>query len=270
MEKNKNKDVEFWHEINSFTENLLLKNIVTEDGSEYFKKNSLNFRCDEFTTTHKEKHVLFSGCSNTYGVGLKKEETWPYKVYNKINKIEECSGYFNIAESGNSIYKIVLDIFKYCKTFGKPDIIFINLPDQYRFFDFNENKYVAIKYTNKNFFNFIKLLNYNIYFMLEEYCSSNNIQLFTFSWSYREKNRLTLNNFNLENDSTNEVFKEYNLKSFYYIDIKEMYNQLFLLQESSKIPDIVSYNRSRDDSHFGIGYHVFWSDFIFNKYLNNQ
>ena len=78
----------WFHPIQGFSEELDTHGIEKEDGSEY-KINSHGYRCDEFTTNHKGKHVLFSGCSNTYGVGLKKEEVWAYKVYNKINKTEE-------------------------------------------------------------------------------------------------------------------------------------------------------------------------------------
>lgn len=247
--------ISYWANIQSFTKNLVLTENLKEDGSEYFKKNSLGFRCDEFKKTHNEKHILFSGCSSTYGVGLKKEEVWSYKTYNEIKKLIDCSGYFNIAIGGNSIYRIILDIFKYCNNFGNPDIIFINLPDQYRFFDFDykEKEYKQIKYNDKKFFNFIKLLNYDIYTMLEQYCNSNNIKLFSFSWSI------------LDDDSTNEVFKNYNFETFYYINEKELFNKMVFLKEKN---DSIFFEKARDDKHYGTGYHIFWNNFIFEKYVN--
>jgi hypothetical protein len=99
-----------------------------------FKVNSLLFRSDEFIRNHKGKHILFSGCSNTYGYGLYNHETWPWTVYNKIKEKEEVSGYYNIAVPGTGVFEIVSNIFKYMNMYRKPDVIFINIPHPGRFY----------------------------------------------------------------------------------------------------------------------------------------
>lgn len=255
----------WFHPIQGFSEELDTHSIEKEDGSDY-KINSYSYRCDEFTTNHKGKHVLFSGCSNTYGVGLKKEEVWAYKVYNKINETEGSSGYFNIGLGGNNIINCILNIFKYCKKFGNPDLIFINLPSQNRFFNFNENEkqYRVVENLGLSKIHHIeKLTFYNYYLMLEQYCSSNNIKLFSFTWDNYDQHFLN-KNINKIYESVSIVFKNYNFKTFYYINEKEMLNDLFLLKQkdNNKFFDI-----ARDNMHRGTGAHTYWSNFIYNKYL---
>jgi len=258
----------WWHNIEGFSEELDRHPIETKDGSDY-KINSHGYRCDEFTTIHRNKHVLFSGCSNTYGVGLKKEEIWAYKVYNKINETDGSSGYFNLGLVGNNIINSILNIFKYCKKFSNPDIIFINLPSQNRFFNFDEDKktYRIVENSNLTKTHHIeKLTFYNYYLMLEQYCSSNNIKLFSFTWDNYDQHFLN-KNINKIYESVNVIFKNYNFKTFYCINEKEMLNDLFLLKQKD---DNEFFDIARDNMHKGTGAHTYWSDFIYNKYLEKQ
>ena len=258
----------WFHPIQGFSKKLDRHKIPEEDGSNY-KVNSYNFRCDEFTTTHKGKHVLFSGCSNTYGVGLKKEEVWAYQVYNRINEESGSSGYFNIGLKGNNIINSILNIFKYCKEFGNPDIIFINLPSQNRFFNFDENekKYRIVENLSLSKIHYIeKLTFYNYYLMLEQYCSSNKIKLFSFTWDTYAQHFLN-KNIDKIYESVNVVFKNYNFKTFYYINEEEMLNSLFLLKQKD---DNKFFDVARDNMHKGTGTHTYWSNFIYNKYLESK
>lgn len=233
------------------------ESVLSEDA---LKVNSYNFRCDEFIKTHEKKHILFSGCSNTYGTGLTKEETWAHRVYENFEKTYGCSGYFNLGLKGNNIYSSILNIFKYCKHFGNPEIIFINLPESRRFFGFDEKE---LKYKIKNYhkidknFYINKFLIYNTYLILEQYCYSNNIKLFSFTYDYLNKDGF---------ECTNELFKEFNFKSFYYINQDKTIEDLFLLKEknNNKYFDI-----ARDKRHKGTGWHLWWSNFIWNKHLEN-
>jgi len=254
-------DFVFWHEIQGFSKKLddyyekeknlkILKN---------YKLNSYGFRSDEFIKNHNKKHILFSGCSYTFGTGLTKEETWAYNVYKKIDEQEGCSGYFNIGISGNSINNSIVNIFKYCKDFGNPDVIFINLPESRRFFGFDEKKSkYRITYHEKNdyIFKINILVTYNNYLMLEQYCKSNNIKLFSFSYdTYKVKDMIP----------TNELFRNFNFKSFYYIDDKKMQKELFLLKQEH---DSEFFDFARDtNKHKGVGWNIWWCNFIYNKYL---
>jgi hypothetical protein len=258
----------WWHPIQGFSEELDKHRIEDEDGSEY-KVNSYTYRCDEFIINHKDKHVLFSGCSNTYGVGLKKEEVWAYKVYNKINEIEKTSGYFNLGLGGNNIINSILNIFKYCKKFGNPDLIFINLPSQARFFNFKEDdqEYRIIENLGLSEIHHIeKLTFYNYYLMLEQYCNSNNIKLFSFTWDNYDQHFLKKNIEKIY-ESVNTTFKKYNFKTFYYIDEEDMLNNLFFLKQKY---DNEFFDTARDNKHRGTGAHTYWSNFIYNKYLEKN
>jgi hypothetical protein len=262
------KEFEWWHQIQGFSEELDIHPLESQDGSDY-KNNLHGYRCDEFTTIHKKKHVLFSGCSNTYGVGLKKEEVWAYKVYNKINETDGSSGYFNLGLGGNNIINSILNIFKYCKKFGNPDVIFINLPSQNRFFNFQETtkQYRIVENSSLSKTHHIeKLTFYNYYLMLEQYCVSNKIKLFSFTWDTYDQHFLNKYT-NKIYPSVNGVFKKYNFKTFYYINEEEMLNNLFLLKQKNNNE---FFDIARDNLHRGTGVHTYWSDFIYNKYLEKQ
>jgi hypothetical protein len=255
----------WWHSIQGFSEELDSNKIPKEDGSDY-NLNSDGYRCDEFIKTHINKHILFSGCSNTYGIGLKKEEVWAHRVYNNINELEGCSGYFNIGLSGNNIINSILNIFKYCKKFGNPNVIFINLPSQNRFFDFDksENKYRIVEnLTLSKTHSIEKLMFYNYYFMLEQYCNANNIKLFSFTWDIYDEYFIK-NKTNKFYESVNTIFKKHNFKSFYYIDKHDMANNLFLLKKEHNNK---FFDTARDKMHKGTGTHIYWSNFIYGKYL---
>jgi hypothetical protein len=269
-------NIKFWHEIRGFSDKLddyyiLTKNIKTIQEEELkifgstlsedaFNVNSYNYRCDEFIKKHNRKHILFSGCSYTFGTGLTKEETWANQVYKKFDDKYGCSGYFNLGLKGNNIYSSILNIFKYCKNFGNPEAIFINLPESKRFFDFDkkESKY-KITYYNKvdDSFYINKLITYNTYLMLEQYCNSNNIKLFSFTYDCLDKDGF---------ECTNELFKKFNFKTFYYINQEKMVEDLFLLKQTKNNK---YFDLARDKRHRGTGWNLLWSDFIWKKYLES-
>ena len=274
---NDNAVFNFWHQIRGFSPKLddyyLLKTNIDTIQKEELKifgstlsedalnVNSFNYRCDEFIKNHNKKHVLFSGCSYTFGTGLTKEETWANQVYKKLDKKYGCSGYFNLGLKGNNIYSSILNIFKYCRYYGNPEIIFINLPESRRFFGFDEkeSKYKITYYNqaDKNFY-INKLIIYNTYLMLEQYCNSNNIKLFSFTYDYLNKNGF---------ECTNELFKNFNFKTFYYINEKTMLEELFLLKQNNEVK---YFDIARDKRHRGTGWNIWWSNFIYNKYLESK
>jgi hypothetical protein len=45
-----------------------------------YRLNKYGFRSDEFTEEECRESITFIGCSNTFGVGLRKEDTWTHKV----------------------------------------------------------------------------------------------------------------------------------------------------------------------------------------------
>jgi hypothetical protein len=231
----------------AFSENFICTHdLVVQD------TNSQKFRSDEFTNIHDGKHIVFSGCSNTFGVGLEKEEGWAWKTYKKITENEKCSGFFNLGAGGTGIIHMVINIFKYCKKYGNPDVIFINLSNQNRSFHYFHNlEGYSLKFDDALDMKNIQLHNFQHYFMLEQYCMSNNIKLYSFTWDHA-KNK----------DSTASSFEKYNFKTFYDYQGKELQNYLM----SSKNKDVEYFLKARDNLHQGIGYNDFWSDFIYDKY----
>ena len=99
-----------------------------------FKLNSQGLRCDEFTKSHEGKtHILFAGCSYTFGDGLPLEHIWAYKTYNHLSSmLGDTSGYFNVATPSASILSISLQILKYTSMYGYPDMLLVMMPDSDR------------------------------------------------------------------------------------------------------------------------------------------
>jgi len=218
--------------------------------------NSNGYRSDEFTKNHNGHHILFSGCSYTFGSGLLIDEVWSKRVYDRICKDKLCSGYFNLGVSGSSIFNQITDIFKYCKTYGNPDCIFLNIPDLYRFytFDLNDNNVYDGSYDEESL-NMLELLSFNYYLMLDRYCESNNIKLFCISWSIIGESKTDKFSKNIQS-----------FKSFYKMNIFNIANHVLLYKKNNK--DDTYSELSRDNGHVGNAYHDYWARFIYKKYLD--
>lgn len=254
--------------LNSNILNVYKKNLID---SKYLQQYNLNilkeevneqmFRSDRFIKNHDKFHVVFSGCSNTWGTGILKEELWTYRLYNLISQNKECSGYFNLGIIGSSTASIIINLFKYFKLYGNPDLIFINFPDLLRFFCYDEvnEKYYDAFY-KKDSQKILNLINFNYYFMLEEYCKSNNIQLYSFSWT-GAKQRFLFSHEVLENPF--ELFKTY-----YKIDSEDMYYNLRKEKDLDKNNKYLEF--ARDRMHPGTSFHKYWSNFIYNEYKKNK
>lgn len=68
--------------------------------------------------------LLTAGCSQTFGVGLNENETWPYFLSKNNNKT-----YNKMSYPGGSTYHIVNNLFKYFEFYGNPKSIFCVFPD---------------------------------------------------------------------------------------------------------------------------------------------
>jgi hypothetical protein len=227
-------------------------------------KNEINdngFRSDNFTTVHNGKHILFAGCSYTWGSGLKIDEVWSKITYNKISKDTKCSGFFNIGVPGTSIINQIFYIFKYCNIYGNPDIIFLNIPDLKRFYFYNrkDKNFYDGGYHGEFIENTIERLSFEYYYMLEQYCIINGIKLYSFSWYLSEKNTRS---FMRNGRTTDSVLK--NFKTFYKYSQNEAIDFIFEYKEKNKEDKFL--DLSRDKDHLGTAYHAFWSQFILDKF----
>ena len=91
--------------------------------------NSYGLRSDEFKSTHNERHILFAGCSFTFGEGLPYMQNWSGKLFNMISEGVSLSGFFNLGYSGGSVDYICNSIYKYVELFGSPSNLFVLFPD---------------------------------------------------------------------------------------------------------------------------------------------
>lgn len=249
------------------------------------KVNSYNFRSDEFKKNHDGLHILFTGCSVTYGVGLYSQETWSYKLYNKIKKTENVSGYYNLSISGSSIMEIVTNIFKYVKMYNKPDVIFLNLPDLARFYfihnssdssilhpqdwdyfyDKKDNEYCytgVVTHNSSKLNKFIESLKLNVYeylLMLNVFCKENNIKLYTFSYIDRTYNFLTTKT---------------DLDNFYLINHKKMDNLIAEYIRNNPNDDFAIFARDQLGidvlPHPGTAVNHAWAEIMYNYYKENN
>ncbi len=266
------------------------------DSPDPLQVNSLLFRSDEFKKEHEGKHILFSGCSNSYGVGLYNNEIWPWIVYNKIKEKEKVSGYYNLAITGIGTFNIVADIFKYIDTYSKPDTIFINLPNLSRFYSMPIYKDRVLDFTKE--FNFLKtfpswhhtvpsnaeddnirpksawaeqkpvekhhlihaerfIYVYQYLMMLETFCKANNIELYIFS----------------HNLSTNWFLDQTDLDSFKNIsrtknDIKLTNDLMFEYISLNKNDNFTI--TSRDGVHEGTAYQYAWAELAYSWYKKDH
>jgi hypothetical protein len=212
--------------------------------------NDLGFRSDEFKKNHKGSHILFLGCSYTWGTGLYLEEVWSKMLYEKIKKEQPTSGFFNLAIPGDSLYSSITNAFKYFKNFGNPDVLFFNIQDIKRFYAYNKENNVfhrSIVSDNK----VLELMSYQYYYMLDQYCTANNINLISFTWCL-EYDTHPLDTF----------------KSFNYPEIKNISD--FILKCKNENPKGKESLIARDGHHMGTAYHKYWLDYAYDKYKNTK
>ena len=218
--------------------------------------NSDGYRSDEFTKTHEGLHILFSGCSNTYGDGLEEHEIWAKQLYDKIKMKENLSGFFNIATPGQGITYIVFHIFKYIDNFGKPDVIFINLPVPRRFVshDNENNRYVYTNYfepteDNLSLWFTIPFIEYQYLYMLEQYCKSLGTTLIYGTW-----------------DQKSYLYHTYkSLDSFIDINDEAKIAQYAIDHSEDKYT-----LNARDNIHYGTAFHNVWAEAMYNRYMETK
>jgi hypothetical protein len=102
------------------------------NASYHAKLNSFGFRSDEFKKMHDQPHILFAGCSETFGEGGELEDSWAYKTYLDLSGSIGSSGYFNIGFPGKGYQDIINLCMQYWNTHAKPDYIMIAFPSLLR------------------------------------------------------------------------------------------------------------------------------------------
>ena len=93
---------------------------VIEHGQTIYNLNKNGYRSPDFC---KNVDILTSGCSFTYGAGVPENYIWP-QILSNLSNLK----YNNLGFSGNSVGKIIRDIFSYFKEFGHPKYLFCLFP----------------------------------------------------------------------------------------------------------------------------------------------
>lgn len=166
-----------------------------------YKLNKYFFRSDNFKKEHDGSHVLFAGCSESFGEGGNVEDNWTYKLYKEIEKNNKVSGYFNLSVSGGSWEDIFRNVICYINKFGKPNYLFMLMPNILRFHEWDENqcgwKFVTKNYLANSDLDDDRYLYFSVFpywtLLLQiflEYCKLNNIKVIWSTWHVPEQTNI--------------------------------------------------------------------------------
>jgi len=232
-----------------------------------YKINSHGFRSIHFEKINKNKiSMLTAGCSQTFGHCLPNELRWANMLASKID--QNNMQHFDLSSLGASIELIVKNIFSFIRNYGSPNYIFINFPDMYRGFRFDEKHLIYrnvfanektftksdLESSKKFTLSFLDQDGYmnavtNI-LALEDLCNAKNIKLFWSSWSDRLLKIGSVLNFN------NFVLYE-----------SEFANRWDNNSKNTNIPENINnldyWRSAHDEQHFG----SFWNLSVSNMFL---
>ena len=269
---------------NDFLVDELNDNMVADQKNSgiSYNLNSYGFRSEEFIKEHKGKHILFAGCSNTFGEGIEYEKVWSHRIYEKIKETEEVSGYFNLGAYGASIFEILVNINRYIQKYSFPDTIFLLLPEIERDVRYFNNPKVSLTSMICELYNQFELL-----------CKTNNTKLFATSWlnldeellaqKYSTKDKL------LQVKTVNSRYA----KIGFYKDISEIdpYEEIKKLEKWSSTfktlsekdiaQDMYDYSLQNKGNknlfvaadlgqHHGEAFHYAWFKYLYGRYLNEK
>ena len=222
----------------------------------YAQPNSHGLRSDEFTKDHKGLHVLFAGCSVTFGEGLPEDYIWPKLVYDRLSEREQnISGYFNLGINGGNHVQIISQIFSYIKEFGNPEVIFVNFPDTHRLVgDGLPEDYLHIVLS--------------MYDMLDTYCQNSSIRLVSFSHypfynlgSPKEKYNA------INNDPMYQISSR---TSFYQFEMNDLAKAMFVSENDALPAELLDHRIvAFDESHPGTSVHKFYALHALRSYDKN-
>jgi hypothetical protein len=250
--------------------------------------NSFRFRSDEFSKVHDGRHILFAGCSETFGCGDVLEKTWSHMLYKKIANDTKLSGYYSIGLPGGGFQEIINSTLEYIKEYS-PNDIFILFPNVERFIGFQDGRYIPrirrttgawsfnegwlndvlkiktsfrfqkyktfdIRDTHELFVNFILQLK-----LLEEICRIRGISLFYGTWSAGDINKQYIDlDKNIKDyiiNNPGEINRYFSVSFNNLLDVKKELERTGLLYRKS-------------DGHYGELFHKKWSDQFYNIYTS--
>lgn len=236
------------------------------------------FRTDDFKQSHPNgKHILFAGCSFTWGEGLDMEDSWAYKTYKKIAEKYPVDGFYNVGRIGWSIGESIHHIFMYIREFGDPEAIFLFLPDHGR-----DMKYVADR--KEALDSYV----YSFYLHLDTYCKGRGIKLITSTWAEDingsgdhilpgKDKKLFYPNSTVERPhwahqlggSPTPLLKSFH--SYYEVDKATLIKRVFEFDSAKKGADkTYSLIAADKGAHPGTSFHDYWAEFMFDIWLSQE
>jgi hypothetical protein len=250
--------------------------INDSDKTVEYKYNNIFFRSDDFISNHNGLHVLFSGCSESEGVGDNIENAWTNILYKKISESTKCSGFFNLSRAGWGWSKIIANALIYFEKYGYPNLYFILLPNHQRMHKFyrndlesaywqheqlypkgfyvdkgdNKNKNILSeeKEYNENFLNF--LLSWKLF---NKICKDNNVKLIFSTWD-------ELDSDNIKKLNMFDNFLDMNTKNMCEPYMKKWY----------KVNKKTQYDIRKRDGHQGLVTHNFWADSFYSVWKDPE
>lgn len=240
--------------------------------------NSENFRCDQFTNIHKDKHILFAGCSNTFGEGINYKNTWAYRLYKEISNDELLTGYFNLGATGASIFEILVNVNRYIRKYSMPNTIFLLFPEVERDIRYFVKPEVALT-----------TLIAEMYNQLEFLCKQSNTLLISTSWINMDEELIAKKYSELYSqniDVKTENGKYADIGFYQHLKSINPYKELSLLEKYTKtfkvlkqkdidynVYDYYVKNKEKNvfvapDSggHHGEGFHYAWFKYFYERY----
>jgi hypothetical protein len=265
--------------------------VKENDKSVQYNYSDNFFRSDNFTTTHDGLHILFSGCSESEGVGDNIENAWTNILYKKISSQTQCSGFFNLSRSGWGWSRIVVNALIYFEKYGYPDFYFILLPNHLRMHKFfkdgakNDKGEVVgnwkyLQYYPEGYYNKDRpmmdvdsgLKDSSEYFADEKEYKENFIQFLT---SWKLFNKICKDN------KVKLIFSTWDILDHQFIEQTNMFDSFITTSPKSKEFDYFVSNYYENnkkgkndihkrDGHQGILFHNFWATQFYNEYKKGK
>lgn len=254
------------------------RGLIEEEVPFNYVLNKMGFRSKNFEKFNNENHnILFSGCSFTFGQGLPEDLIWTKMLEKKISNFIDNKkiNSYNLGIPGSSIQLIIKNIFSFINVYGKPDEIFVLLPEASRAFnyDYNNNTYRNFIYRKEFLF---ENKNHPIKKYMESFVYENNL---FYSTQLIQALEIFCNNLNINLiwstwiNPEGSLFEKLNFKNFVYLpkQMSEYMNhpeeQIIKLRENEF--NLPYWQHARDLQHPGSCFSTEVSDIFYKRWLLN-
>jgi hypothetical protein len=228
-----------------------------------YKLNNFLFRSRHFEKLNlNSTNILFGGCSQTFGEGLPEEYMWTNMLIKKLKKENTFNNItdYNIGMTGDSIDLCIKNVIAFIEEYGKPDYVFLCLPDIGRSIFYSDRyKEYSIFYMNAGFLYLKDLQKRN---MLQNYKYEDNIQRHSLTIRLFEKycSEAGINLFWTTWDTEDaKLYNELNFSNFIYLEGLDP----DLLRKKENVNNYKFWEIAEDRNHFGSS----WTSYLSDKFF---